>query len=107
MGVGGHINREDRGADMYTTVLQGLKRELSEELPGAELCTVKFCGIINEEITPVGRTHLGLVFIVETDARLTPGEELAGLQWIHPHKLKSMKLEFWSQLATELVDCKR
>jgi len=68
IGVGGHISAEDAsgpGADPYG---EGLRREVAEEVvidtPYRQRCV----GLINDDRTPVGRVHLGIVhfFDVQT-----------------------------------------
>ena len=108
-GIGGHINPEDNlngSASFKEILLAGMKRELDEELirrPKKQLPF--FAGIINEEITEVGKVHMGAVFrlITKTPDQFVPGSELKGFQWKKTSNLHSMNMELWSHLALELI----
>lgn len=116
LGVGGHINTCDApeahipGGRFWTSVLRkGLARELAEEFPQAVDGTTTLLGLINEDVSPVGRVHLGVVYhhrIPNTPA--TPPGELAGLAWIARTQLGTTaaplrSFERWSQLALTLL----
>jgi predicted NUDIX family phosphoesterase len=101
IGVGGHLGPEDRSVE------DGLHREFEEELVADWRPELQPLGLLNDDRTPVGQVHLGIVF--ETDAagravavrethKLSGGfvesdEVLAGYQ----------HLETWSQLLFDLV----
>jgi len=110
-GVGGHIRAEDEeGAkiDLSQTVYRGLKRELAEEFSFSPLGSrppLTFQGIINDDDTPVGRVHLGLLFLwmIACPGMLLPGPELADLLWLSPPALERENLEEWSHLAMKLL----
>ena len=106
IGVGGHINPQDARVNesIMSTIIRSAKRELSEELinPDPEY-QLDFRGIINEERTKVGRTHIGLVFLIELDSKPQPGEELKNLQWIERQHI-THKMELWSEMALELLN---
>jgi predicted NUDIX family phosphoesterase len=65
VGIGGHISIDDRTCDDMVPYAEGMRRELDEEVaidcPYAERCV----GLINDDETPVGRVHLGVVHLVE------------------------------------------
>jgi predicted NUDIX family phosphoesterase len=67
LGVGGHVCAQDgeRQADAYRA---GMLRELEEEVllegPFRERCV----GLINDDRTPVGQVHLGIVHVLELEA---------------------------------------
>jgi predicted NUDIX family phosphoesterase len=65
VGVGGHISIDDRTSDDAVPYAEGMRRELEEEVtihcPFSERCV----GLINDDETPVGRVHLGVVHLVE------------------------------------------
>jgi predicted NUDIX family phosphoesterase len=64
IGVGGHISVEDAGgsADPYRT---GMLRELQEEIHLDSGYHEACIGLINDDSTPVGQVHLGIVHLFE------------------------------------------
>lgn len=108
LGIGGHLNLEDQPADkdLFTTILNGLNRELSEEiqdLPDTD-CP-QLIGVINEEQTEVGTVHLGLVFLLKLEniAEIIPGHELNQFSFIDLPDAKNLNLELWSELALKII----
>jgi predicted NUDIX family phosphoesterase len=106
IGVGGHVNPEDGGLD--GDLARALAREWSEELAIDFMPPFRFVGLLNDDTTPVGQVHLGLVYegdsggrpvaIRETD-KLTGGfVESAGVAAV------SDRLETWSLLAFEFIE---
>jgi predicted NUDIX family phosphoesterase len=68
VGIGGHISSDDENADSSVHPYEeGMRRELKEELildsPGRQQCV----GLINDDETPVGRVHLGVVHILDVE----------------------------------------
>ncbi len=109
VGIGGHINPEDHmnGDQSFPEILTaGMDRELTEEIslrPSGE--NPEFIGMINEEITDVGRVHLGAVFRIITrfPRKIFPGPELADFSWEKTAEVNRKNLELWSRLALKLV----
>lgn len=84
-GVGGHINPGDAdgGGIGPGVIAAAAERELDEEVNlncGRE---IRFAGLINDDETPVGRVHLGLVFDVwvESPAAAVREDALGGGEW--------------------------
>lgn len=105
-GIGGHVTDEDRQITPYNTLLQGLKREFSEEI-GLELQDgdVELLGMINEEETEVGHCHIGVVFRVNVASEQMRFDSEIGLpQWENPEELDLEKFELWSTLAIRLCN---
>lgn len=77
IGVGGHINPCDQdGADLFASACL---RELHEELvlPKTEL-RVRPLGLLNDDTTPVGAVHVGLVYALDaTDLEVSVRETSA------------------------------
>lgn len=74
VGVGGHISAADAAgaADPYRT---GMLRELSEEVAVGGGFAERFFGLINDDSTPVGSVHLGVVHLFDLDRPdVTPRE---------------------------------
>ncbi len=111
MGIGGHINSIDAGnlqEDFYGILMAGMQRELEEELisfPREDTESLTFCGVISENVTEVGRVHLGALFSLFTEApeKYVPGEELVNFQWVDSSAVSSMTLESWSFMGLELL----
>ncbi len=109
LGIGGHINPIDmnRQKDSFKQILMtGMQRELDEELEKmpAEI-SPKFAGVISEDITDVGKVHLGAVFTISADDpdNFLPGEELCKFQWVATNSLDQLNLELWSTMALDLI----
>ncbi|MEL5720912.1 MAG: hypothetical protein P1P59_07270 [Treponemataceae bacterium] len=107
-GIGGHIDAIDKGKDIFTTIKNGMTRELSEEFKNFQKAKVdlKYLGIINEVETSVGLVHLGLVFYAKCfeDYLPEPAAELSGLEWKTLDEIKLLKMELWSTLAFKLYE---
>ncbi len=109
IGIGGHINPIDMEmkTDSFLQILSvGMERELKEELeqrPEGDLPV--FAGVISEDITDVGKVHLGAVFriLTNTPEKFLPGCELFEFKWEKTRKLEQLNLELWSKLALKLL----
>lgn len=108
IGVGGHINPIDAedANSVVEIIWKSLFRELNEELQCVEKeKKIDFIGIINEEKTKTGRTHLGLVFLLSTNEFPDGGDELLNMQWANGDELKDkFKMELWSKMALHLIE---
>ena len=106
VGLGGHINPIDQqhNDSFMDIVVRASQRELAEELCGFESNNFEFKGIINEEKTKVGRTHLGFVFLMNTFSEPKPGKELLNYQWISKDQIPLYRLELWSEMALQLLN---
>lgn len=68
IGVGGHISAEDaRRVGNHNVYLEGLRRELDEEVIIQTPYQLRCVGLINDDITDVGRVHLGIVYLGEVE----------------------------------------
>lgn len=76
VGVGGHISSID--AEMGTShdvYREGLRRELDEEIVIETPYQETVVGLINDDETPVGRVHLGMVHLCDVEEpRIHPRE---------------------------------
>ncbi|MBD14646.1 MAG: phosphoesterase [Planctomycetaceae bacterium] len=104
VGIGGHISTLDSGAGTVNDVYhEGLQRELDEEVAIETPYTEKCVGLINDDETPVGKVHLGIVhlFDVET-SHVHPREDdilNAGFQPIEELLTQLEDFETWSQIV--------
>ena len=108
VGVGGHISEVDAlGSGRSGVYAQGMRRELEEEVlietPYQDQCV----GLINDDTTPVGRVHLGVVHIFDVerpDVRPREEEMLeAGFRPVEQIMQQLDRFETWSQIALEAL----
>jgi predicted NUDIX family phosphoesterase len=100
IGVGGHLNPVDHGED---PLMDGLRREWSEELLADFEPHFRLVGFLNDDSNPVGAVHLGVVFTVEADGHavaVREQEKLTG-RFAAPDEILAIweRLETWSQLT--------
>jgi predicted NUDIX family phosphoesterase len=103
IGVGGHVNPSDGALD--GDLGAALRREWHEELFVDFVPDFRFVGLLNDDTTPVGEVHLGLVYegdaagrpvaIRETDKLTGEFASSAGVAAV------SDRLETWSRIAFE------
>ncbi len=110
LGIGGHINSDDAAAASLerTTYLNGVEREIAEELAIGGGWSQRIVALLNDDSTEVGAVHLGVVHVVdlESDAVTANDETLAELGFFSPEELRAEqeRLETWSQLLLEQID---
>lgn len=107
-GFGGHIDEPDNSNSLFSTIENGMYRELSEELANFDdkKISLKYKGFIHEVESEVGLLHIGIVYLAECSEGYEPLEtyETKGLEWKSISELKSLKTELWSKLAMELIN---
>jgi predicted NUDIX family phosphoesterase len=108
VGVGGHISSVDAEiGELENVYREGMRRELEEEVVIDTEYTESVAGLINDDETPVGRVHLGMVHLCDVrepkvrpreadilEARFTPVSELLG---------RLEQFESWSQIAVKAL----
>jgi predicted NUDIX family phosphoesterase len=104
IGVGGHLNPVDGGADPLTA---GLRREWSEELVTDWEPEFHLVGLLNDDSNSVGSVHLGVVFTVEAVRRgvdVRERDKLHG-QFVAASEVRAAwdRLETWSQLVAQYL----
>ena len=68
VGIGGHISTLDSAAGHIEHVYrEGMRRERDEEVAIETPYTEKIAGLINDDDTPVGRVHLGIVHLCDVE----------------------------------------
>ena len=103
LGIGGHINDTDRvPGNFKATLFSGMKRECFEEL-GTEVKDFTLIGLINEEQTDVGHSHIGIVFCTQITHDLPASDELKDWKFVSHDQLSSYNFELWSSLALRLL----
>lgn len=108
IGFGGHIDALDvrydhEGAvDLMETVGIAASRELREELDIVYPLVDKAIGFILDDSTPVGRVHVGLLFVIETgdsEIYVSPESGIDVQGWVHPDDLLAADAEDWSKAS--------
>jgi predicted NUDIX family phosphoesterase len=109
MGIGGHINHGDEslfltGLDFYDEALQ---RELHEELRIDGHFRTRVVALINDDSTPVGQVHFGIVHLCELgEENVAKGEAcITDLRFLTLPELLGLRdrMETWSQLCLEFI----
>jgi predicted NUDIX family phosphoesterase len=96
LGIGGHINPGQ-------SLLEGLQRELDEEVWIGSAFDMQFIGIINDDSTDVGRVHLGAAYLLDAqgkDVKVKETDKMTG-EWKARAALRSSReaMESWSQIV--------
>jgi predicted NUDIX family phosphoesterase len=106
VGIGGHISEVDAagGTDPYQT---GMLRELTEEVRLGSAYREACVGFINDDRTPVGSVHLGVVHVFDLDAPSARANESAladaGFAPLAELARAAEQFETWSQFVLELL----
>jgi predicted NUDIX family phosphoesterase len=108
VGIGGHICETDTDEDVGP-YRAGLIREVREEVEiGGGRITELLLGFINDDRTPVGRVHLGVVHLWELSERdVRPREESvadAGFATLAALVDARDEFETWSQFVLDVLD---
>ena len=104
LGVGGHVDEADAdGRGTFDAYELALRRELDEEVAIASAGTLTLVGLINDDSTPVGQVHLGVVHLYELKSpNVTPREAAladAGFIAIKDVVNQIDTFETWSQIC--------
>ncbi len=110
IGVGGHISlTDDRpligGAEQ--TYEQAMHRELEEEVSIESIFREQCVGLINDDSTPVGQVHFGVVHLFELEQPLVRRRETAltqsGFVALTDLRAGRDRMESWSQFCLDAV----
>ena len=106
VGIGGHISEADAtgGTDPYHT---GMMRELAEEVNVGSGFVERCVGFINDDRTPVGSVHLGVVHVFELESPSARSREDAladaGFAPLAELVEEVEQFETWSQFVLEVI----
>ena len=104
IGIGGHINPVDE--EHENVLMQGLWREIHEEVDLSSHGLLQPCGFINDDSNSVGSVHLGACFKlpVSGEVYVRETEKLEGL-WMTKEELIAnyVHMETWTQIAMEVI----
>ena len=97
IGVGGHINPDT------PELLDGLEKELEEEVEVTGDYDLTFAGILNDDSTEVGSVHLGAVFVLDAHddrVHVRETEKMTG-RWVGRDELAPLReqMESWSEIV--------
>lgn len=122
IGVGGHINPIDGnggehggaadGAPPRDVLLEGLRRELDEELTVQGPLDVRVAGFLNDDATDVGAVHYGLVAVADARAatvaihetEMMEGRFVPRAELLELHRTQRDRFETWSALLLDQLD---
>jgi predicted NUDIX family phosphoesterase len=109
VGVGGHISIVDHeslgesGGTHHDVYREGMLRELAEEVIIDAEYTERCVGLINDDETPVGQVHLGVVHICDVDQPAVRNREEdildAGFRPVSEILANLDRFESWSQIV--------
>lgn len=113
-GFGGHVIKSDLGEDSLAninTLWNAAKREIIEEIGIALHEPIEPSALINEDTTPVGRVHFGIVYLAEVGKEIYKSSlatEYANFRLVSLKELHLIEnLEPWSKIIAENLICKR
>jgi predicted NUDIX family phosphoesterase len=97
LGIGGHINPDT------PDILDGLQKELEEEVEVVGDYDLTFVGILNDDTTDVGSVHLGAVYVLDAhsgEVNVRETEKMTG-RWATLDELETVResMESWSQIT--------
>lgn len=110
LGVGGHVAEDDAdGRGTLETYEMALRRELDEEVAIESQGVLRRVGLINDDSTPVGSVHLGVVHVYELERpAVTPRESAlieAGFVAVADLRSEWDLFETWSQICIDAFLC--
>lgn len=99
IGIGGHINPD------APDLIEGLQKELEEEVDVEGDYDLTFVGILNDDSTDVGRVHLGAVYVLDThtgSVEVRETDKMTG-RWATRAELAAQReaMETWSQIVLD------
>lgn len=104
VGIGGHISTLDEAAGS-SSYLEGMRREIEEEVFLESEFRHSCVGLINDDLTEVGKVHLGIVHIFELDKPQVRPREKSIIQtgFATPAELSRERDQFetWSQICLD------
>jgi predicted NUDIX family phosphoesterase len=105
IGVGGHISSVDAASgNAYD---EGMRRELAEEVAIGAPYTSTVAGLINDDLTEVGRVHLGVVHLCDIAApEVAPREDdlaFSGFRPVSELLSEIDRFETWSQICLKAL----
>jgi predicted NUDIX family phosphoesterase len=107
LGVGGHINPADTNL-FHSPYREAMRREVAEEVRLETKYDERCLGLINDDSTPVGQVHLGIVHIFELAEpkaqRREQGLTKSGFTPLAELRKARSEFETWSQFVLDEMD---
>lgn len=107
VGIGGHISSCDGEHGDDASYDSGMRRELAEEVAIGGTWTARCVGLINDDATPVGRVHLGIVHLLELEQPEVSSRESelveCGFDTLDRLLADRERFETWSQIALDAL----
>jgi predicted NUDIX family phosphoesterase len=104
IGIGGHISARDNSL-FDSPYREALEREVAEEVELKSSYREHCLGLINDDSTPVGQVHLGIVHVFELEEPKVTRREAALTQagFVPMTEVRARRAEFetWSQFVIE------
>ena len=106
IGVGGHINADDTTL-FDSPYREAMFREVAEEVYLETSYQERCLGLINDDSTPVGQVHLGIVHVFElAEPKVQRREQVltrSGFAPIADLRAQRQEFETWSQFALDAL----
>lgn len=107
VGIGGHIASTDGEYGDDASYDAGMRRELEEEVAISGQFSSRCVGLINDDATPVGSVHLGIVHVLELERPEVQSREAelieCGFEPLAGLLADRERFETWSQIALDAV----
>ncbi|HZZ29629.1 MAG TPA: phosphoesterase [Pirellulales bacterium] len=107
VGVGGHISIDDCTTEGRVPYDEGMRRELDEEVIIDTPFTGRCVGLINDDQTPVGQVHLGVVHLLDVERPAVKSRESeildAGFRPVTELLADLPQFESWSQFCLQAL----
>ena len=110
VGIGGHMNDGDEHlfALDHDAYLEGVRREICEELNVNTKFQNHIVALLNDDTNPVGQVHLGVVhvFKLATDDVTKREAMITNLEFLDRDELLARRdsMETWSQICVDSLD---
>lgn len=108
VGIGGHISIDDESAARDSHPYEeGMRRELAEEVIINTPYRAQMVGMINDDLTPVGSVHLGVVHIFDVESPQVEPREAeildSGFRPVDELLSQVEQFESWSQICLQAL----
>lgn len=110
IGIGGHMNDGDEHLFAFdrAAYLEGVNREVREELDVQTTFRNEIVALLNDDTTEVGQVHLGVVHLFHLDSPAVKKREamITELEFLTRQELLARRdrLETWSQICLDALD---